>query len=293
MSLALAHDAQMQIRFFRGDLAGAEEHFNRIESLLDVPGFAHYAGQFVSVMGLASHLAFLMGRPDTARRHLENVITFNQKSENSFDAAFGRFFQSWLPGDLGEHQRAEAIAAQAVALAEDGGFPYISNLSRLLLARERTQLGEALIREALAGMRQIGSRVGISHSLTMLAVAQARSGKIGDALNSIEEALSANPEELTYRPYTLTTRGELRLKMDKPDLAEADFREAVMLARKMGAKAYELRATMSLTRLLRDTGRSDEARITLAEIYNWFTEGFDTADLKEAKALLDELSNSL
>ena len=65
-----------------------------------------------------------------------------------------------------------------------------------------------------------------------------------------------------------------------------------MLAQKIGAKAYELRATMTLARLLRDTGRCDEARITLAKIYNWFTEGFDTADLKDAKALLDELSNS-
>jgi class 3 adenylate cyclase/tetratricopeptide (TPR) repeat protein len=295
MSLALAHDAQMQIRFFRGDLAGAKEHFIRIESLLDVPVFVHYAGQFVSVMGLASHLAFVMGRPDTARQHLANVLTFTHKGENSFDAAFGLFFQSWLHGDLGDHQRAEAIAAQAVALAEEGGFPYISNLARLLLARERTQLGGAnqgvaLIREALAGMRQIGSRVGNSHSLMTLAVAQALSGKIGDAMNSIEEALTENPEELPYRPLTFTARGELRLKMEKPDLAEADFREAITLAQKMGAKSYELRASMNLARLLRDTARRDEARAMLDEIYNWFTEGFDTADLKDAKALLDELT---
>jgi tetratricopeptide (TPR) repeat protein len=297
MSLALAHDAQLQLRFFRGDLAGTKEHYSKIDSLLDTPGFAGYAAQFVSVMGLASHLAFLMGRPDTARQHLAKVLTFTHKSGNSFDVAFGVFFQSWLTGDVGDHQRAEALAAEAVALAEEGGFPYIGNLARLLLARERTQLGrakegEALIREALAGMRQIGSRVGITHSFTMLAVAQTLSGEIGDALNSIEEALSANPEELAYRPFTFKARGEVRLKMDRPDLAEADFREAIMFAQKLGAKSFELRATMSLARLFRDTGRSDQARITLAEIYNWFTEGFDTADLKDAKALLDELSNS-
>jgi predicted ATPase len=126
----------------------------------------------------------------------------------------------------------------------------------------------------------------------MFGVAQARSGKLGDALNSIEEALLANPEEVVYRPYTLTARGELRLKIGKPELAEADFREAIILAQQMNAKAYELRATMCLARLLRDTGRRDEARAMLAKIYNWFTEGFDTADLKDAKALLDELSNS-
>jgi len=73
-------------------------------------------------------------------------------------------------------------------------------------------------------------------------------------------------------------------------LAEADFREAIALAQKMSAKAWELRAATSLARLLRDTGRRDEARAILSEIYNWFTEGFDTADLKDAKALLDQLS---
>ena len=67
------------------------------------------------------------------------------------------------------------------------------------------------------------------------------------------------------------------------------FRDAIEVARRQSAKSWELRATMSLARLLRDTGRRDEARTMLADIYNWFTEGFDTADLKDAKALLDEL----
>jgi len=82
----------------------------------------------------------------------------------------------------------------------------------------------------------------------------------------------------------------LRLKQGERSLAEADFREAIALAQKMSAKAWELRATMSLARLLRDTNRHDEARAMLGDIYNWFTEVFDTADLKDAKALLDELS---
>ncbi len=74
------------------------------------------------------------------------------------------------------------------------------------------------------------------------------------------------------------------------ELAEADFREAIALAQKMDAKASELQATMSLARLLDRTGRREEARAMLAEIYGWFTEGFDTADLKDAKALLDQLN---
>lgn len=74
------------------------------------------------------------------------------------------------------------------------------------------------------------------------------------------------------------------------ELAEADFREAIALAQKMDAKASELQATMSLARLLDRTGRREEARAMLAAIYGWFTEGFDTADLKDAKALLDQLN---
>ncbi len=91
------------------------------------------------------------------------------------------------------------------------------------------------------------------------------------------------------RPETLRLRGELRLNQRQEEPAESDFREAIMLAQKMSAKAWELRATMSLARLLAKQGRRDDARAMLANIYDWFTEGFDTADLKDAKTLLDQL----
>jgi hypothetical protein len=100
-----------------------------------------------------------------------------------------------------------------------------------------------------------------------------------------------NPEELVYRPNALTCRGELRLRVGQAELAETDFREAIALAQKMKAKAWELRATTTLARLLDKQGNRDEARRMLADIYNWFTEAFDTADLKDAKALLDRLGS--
>jgi predicted ATPase len=82
----------------------------------------------------------------------------------------------------------------------------------------------------------------------------------------------------------------LRVARSLPVEAAESYREAIEVARRQSAKSLELRATVSLARLLRDTGRRDEARTMLADIYGWFTEGFDTADLKEAKALLDELA---
>ena len=103
----------------------------------------------------------------------------------------------------------------------------------------------------------------------------------------------ATPSQIGAFLMALRVRGELRAKQEaRAALAEADFRDAIALAQKMGAKLSELRATMSLARLLVSQGRRDEARTMLAEIYNWFTEGFDTTlDLIDAKALLDELSN--
>ena len=98
-----------------------------------------------------------------------------------------------------------------------------------------------------------------------------------------------NPDELAHRPEILRLRGELRLKQGQTELAEDGFRESLALAQKIGAKAWELRASTSLARLLAKHGRRDEARAMLSEIYGWFTEGFDTADLKDAKSLLDEL----
>jgi predicted ATPase len=109
-------------------------------------------------------------------------------------------------------------------------------------------------------------------------------------MQTIEQALRANLDELAYRPEALRVRGVIRFKLGQSELAEDDFREAIATAQKMSAKAWELRTSMSLARLLKEQGRREEACTMLAEIYNWFTEGFDTADLKDAKALLKELS---
>jgi len=101
--------------------------------------------------------------------------------------------------------------------------------------------------------------------------------------------------ELLYEPELYRIKGELLLMVSPDNAAQAGecFRHAVDCARRQGAKSWELRAALSLIRLWCEQGKRDEARTTLAEIYGWFTEGFDTRDLKEAKALLDELSQRM
>jgi tetratricopeptide (TPR) repeat protein len=141
-------------------------------------------------------------------------------------------------------------------------------------------------------MLDIGQRALLSTYTAYLAAALEREGALQDAFETVEQALQLNSDELQYRPEMLRLRGELWLKQGQTKLAETDFREAIALGQTMGAKAWELRATMSLARLLASQGPREEARVMLAAIYNWFTEGFDTADLKDANALLEELNGS-
>jgi hypothetical protein len=142
----------------------------------------------------------------------------------------------------------------------------------------------------MAGFLEIGRFADAAARMSVLAEAQRQAGSLLDALETIDQALRASPDQPVFRPEIVRISGEVRLANRQTELAQTDFRKALALARSMGAKAYELRATMSLARLLAREGRRDEARTMLAEIYNWFTEGFDTADLKEAKALRDELA---
>jgi predicted ATPase len=158
----------------------------------------------------------------------------------------------------------------------------------------RIQEGIALIQEGLANTRAIGwEEIARPYWLSLLAEACGETGRLDEGLSALTEALDiADEHEIRYYEAEMhRIKGELLLKQDASNAAEAQncFECAVELARRQSAKSLELRATMSLARLLANQGRRDEARTMLTGIYNWFTEGFDTADLKEAKTLLDEL----
>jgi class 3 adenylate cyclase/tetratricopeptide (TPR) repeat protein len=293
-SFALVYHAKGDISFLRGDLAAAEENFMRLSSFLDLPAVGQLP-RAMSAMGIASLCAWVSGSADKARERISRVGTFALDSNNALELGNVRYLESTLFLLLREPQQAEVAAAQALTIAEEQGFSFVKDFARMTHGSALARLGRAgegiaLIRQGLVGMSEAGAKVGITAFRTWMAEAQALDGKTDDALITIEDALNENREELYYIPEALRIRGDLRLQLGQPELADADFREAIALARTMQAKSWELRATISLARLLRDTGRHDEARTMLVDIYNWFTEGFDTTDLKEAKALLDELS---
>ena len=296
LRLANVYTLQMLARCWSGDLTGAEEHFNAGHEFFDDADFRQSPrGGAVVAFGTASGVAWMLGHPDAAREREAQMkaAAVGNKPQN---VAFAKFSEAFLRTCLGEYDQAEGAAALALAVSEKHQLSYFLALSQCVLGHAQAQLGRttdglALIRQGLAGLLETGSRLGITRHYAWLALAQKAEGATAHAVETIELALQANATELVYRPEILRIRGELRLESGKLKLAESDFREAIRLAQSMMAKAWELRTTMSLSRALRDNGRGDEARAMLANVYNWFTEGFDTADLKDAKALLGELSN--
>jgi class 3 adenylate cyclase/tetratricopeptide (TPR) repeat protein len=291
--LGLTHAFHMLTHFYRGDLASVEEHFTTGQAFFDDPDFRQVPATALLAFAVASWSALWLGRADVARERMAQAIAAADP-DNSYDLAYSEFLAGMLRFLLGEYEQAEALAALALARAEKQQFPLVAAMSRLVLGQVRAQRGGAteavaLIRQAIVVFLETGFRSETPYWLGVLAVAQASAGAIVDALATVEQALQANPDALIYRPENLRLRGEMRRTQEQTELAEADFREAIALAQKMGAKVLGLRATVSLARLLDRQGQRDEARTMLAEIYNWFTEGFDTVDLKEAKALLEEL----
>ena len=292
----LAHVQTLQVltHYWSGDFAGAEKHFSAGLQFFDNSDFRQSPrGGAVIALGTASWNAWTLGKADVARDREAQMMAaaIGNKPQNIAAATRSA---AYLHACMREYEAAAAYAAKAVALSEEHQLPYFASLSRCILGYARAQLGQAsegigLLRQGIAGLLEVGSCLGVSQHTAYLAEAQEKDGAPGDALETIDQALDLNPGERAHRPESIRVRGEIYLKAGHHDLAERDFRESIILAQSMNAKAWELRTTMSLARLLRDTNRIEEASIMLAEIYGWFTEGFDTADLKDARALLDEL----
>jgi len=177
------------MNFIRGDLTGVEAHFARWSGFLDADGFRQVRGAAVAAIGVAGLSAGALGRADSAHERIALAMAFAQESNNPYDLAVARVFESRLSCWLREPQHAEVAATQALPIAEEHGFSYARNFSLLMLGWARAQLGRAgegvaLIRQGIAGMAEAG-RLYVTDQLTRLAEAQALDGKIGDALNTI------------------------------------------------------------------------------------------------------------
>jgi predicted ATPase len=196
-------------------------------------------------------------------------------------------------------ERAEALIALATelggALWDAWGTIF---LGWALAEQGQREEGIAHLQRGLVALRETGAEMTRPHFLTLLAEMQGQVGQVEEGLAILTEALdiAAMTSERWFEAETYRLKGELTLQSSVQGLesrvkdAEECFLKAIEIARQQQAKSLELRATVSLARLWQQQGKHREARDTLSAIYGWFTEGFDTKDLQEAKALLDEFS---
>jgi len=293
--LTLAHSTLGLPSLFRGELTGAKQH---LEATIASYNESDWSGDVwnphVDALLSMGVLLWNLGSGDQGRAKIREAISLSERLKSpacmaaSLSNASGFYMNLREPGTVRE------AAERLSTLASEQQLPvYVASGSVYrgwaMAEQGRTDEGIALIRHGVDSALTLGNRLGLPRSLIALSEAQARAGQMEEALATIELAFSAVGEQQIHLPYVLWWRGELSLKRGDEALADRDFREAIAVARRIGSKGYELRATTSLARLLDKQGRRDEARAMLADIYNQFTEGFDTADLKDAKALLDQL----
>jgi len=271
-----------------------EESIDLFGSLPDVP---ELQVSRTNVPLLLCRTLWLLGFPDQANKQAREAETAAHRSSNPLAKAFGlqpKEMDIWC-GNFELLRESSQMLLEAPWAAEINLIwaARANVILGWLMAREGQSDGIAKIRDAMAAVAS--SRFGINRSIygAMLAEACAAVGQIDEAMSAVDEVLPfAQTEERYHEAELNRLRGEFLLMRAPADhgAAEECFRTAIEIARRQSARSWELRATTSLARLLAKQGKRDEARATLAEIYNWFTEGFTTPDLKDAKSLLDELS---
>ena len=300
--LLLAHQALGDTLFNMGELLLASEHLEMAISLYNRErhrprGFRHGGVDAkVNCLSYAARTLWSLGYPDRALERGDECIALAQALAHPHTLAFasGARLHRWRR----EARAARETAERLMALSTEHGFIFWLAAANILHGWAMAEQGcnqEAIaqIQEGLAAHRAAGAEVERPRDLSLLAEACMKNGRLDDGLSALTEALAAaeEHENRDCESEIHRLKGELLLRRDESNTVEAQrcFERAIEIARKQSAKSWELRATMSLARLLATEGRRDEAHALLAEIYGWFTEGFDTADLKDAKALLDEL----
>jgi predicted ATPase len=304
--VALGHWQLGVVSFGLGEYTAAQAHLQQVISFYE-PQEHHQS--LVSLRGLDAGVTALsfdacclwaLGYPEQALRRSQEVVALARELDHPFSLADGLYFA----GCMCNKMRRDACALkdnadELVSLSQQSGFPGWLGTGTCFRGAALAMLGQfqegmAQMREGMTAMQSIGVRLDLSGTLGSLAEAQAKAGQPEQGLTTLAEALALveQTDERHWEAELCRLKGELLLMQGDDAEAEASLHKAVEVARRQQAKSWELRATVSLCRLWQQQGRIDEARQMLAEIYGWFTEGFDTPDLKEAKALLEELPRS-
>jgi predicted ATPase len=254
----------------------------------------------VGCLAYAALSLWLLGYAAQARERLQAALALARSLAHPFSLAYVLISTGWFYHWHREAQAARACADEAIALSREHEFPLREAQGTILrgwsLAREgQAAEGTAQMHHGLAALRATGTEVNQTYYLSLVAEAYGQEGRIDEGLCLLAEALTRvqSGRESWWAAALYRLRGALLLRPERSPRnvveAEQDFQQALILARHQQAKALELRAAMNLSRLWQQQGKRDDARELLAPIYGWFTEGFDTVDLRESKALLEEL----
>ncbi|WP_432260178.1 adenylate/guanylate cyclase domain-containing protein [Cupriavidus sp. TMH.W2] len=247
---------------------------------------------------------WLLGYPDQALARSQEMLALAQTLSHPPDSANALTFAAMLRLHRGETQPMHELVEALLALATEHGFPFWLAFGTMLLgsalvAQGHTAEGIEKMQQGLSAYRAIGAGIWQTHFLALLAEAHGKAGQAEAGLQMLAEALAVadRTHERLYEAELYRLKGEITLLHPSCasaagagwNEAEACFQQAIAIARRQGARSLELRAVMALSRLWRQQGKAPAAREMLAESYGRFNEGFDTAALKEAKALLAEL----
>src|SRR5262245_40432131 len=296
--LALSAHCELGVaEHFQGKLASSLAHFEAALALHDERH--HLDGIFdraVHALGHAAWDLWMLGWPDRALARAREAVASARQLGHSFSLGYALSFETVVHLQRRAASEQRERAAELMAFAEKHGFPFFLGIARTVHAAARVAAGEPkAVVDLLPGLTQsgrTGQRNGAPGMLSIVGQAYLTAGQLSEARGAVEGglALSAQTGQAVSDAELHRLRGEIVLASGRaPAEAEAHFQRALDVARSQEARSFELRAATSLARLWRDQARTAEARALLQPVYEWFTEGFDTGDLKDARALLEGL----
>jgi class 3 adenylate cyclase/predicted ATPase len=288
-----------------GDLVESLAHYDQAIAMYDTAAHRSLATRFgqdvrVAAWSYRSLTLWVLGRPDSALADVENAIKDARKTGHAATLLYALTCTNLTQIGCRDYEAVRAQSDEAIALADEKvGAPFwkahaMIERGCLLAFSGKTADAAQVIASGLGAYRSTGATLYVPWHLSSLASAHVDLGQFDEAWRCIHEAMTfiGTDQERVWEAEVNRVAGQIALKSPERDAAKAEtyFQRSLTVARQQQAKSWELRASMSLARLWRDQGKVREARELLAPVYGWFTEGFDTRDMKDAKALLDALA---
>jgi predicted ATPase len=299
-----AHRALGSTLFFLGELASSWAHVQGGLPLYDAQQHRvltiQYGQDIEAVyLGYSAWHLWMSGYPDQALHTMHQAIQLGQQLTHPYTLGFALTFAAMLYQWQRETQGVQKQVKASIKLAQEHMFPLLWAMGTTFQGWVQVQQGDVQagleqMRQGIAAYQATGAGLNRTYMLALLAEGYRKAGMVEEGLAAISDALTTVEEkrERWWEAELHRLKSELLLQLTAPDIiqAEAVLHQALEVARNQHTKSWELRAAISLARLWKQQNKRQEAYDLLAPVYNWFTEGFDTADLIEAKSLLDELS---